>query len=179
MPPATASSPSNWRLLFAFAVLPPVDALMALVVYPALWWLPTTAIFQPPDPAQAARGFAILAGAVGLIVTFGGAVPIVFWLIRRGTLSIGQLVLAGLALGNLPFAMYAAAMILFAIGHLIGGTMSQHLVPAAELLAGVVRALVAGSVLGVMSAIVFWVIGIRTTEYRFPCFRNLPRLMDN
>jgi hypothetical protein len=164
MPPYTTSLPSKWRLLSAFAVLPLVDALMAFVAYPALWWLPTTAVFQPPDAAQAARGFAILAGVLGLLVTTCGAVPVVYWLMKRGPVSLAQLALAGLALGNMPFAIYAAAMIPFAIGHLVAGTMSQHLAHVSELLAGVVRALVIGSVLGVVSAVVFWLIGVRRVD---------------
>ena len=160
MHPYAPSLPSKWRLLSAFAILPLVDALVAFVLYPTLWWLPTTAVFRAPDTIQVASGFAILAGVVGLLVTTCGALPVVFWLLRRGPLSFAQLALAGLALGNMPFAIYAVAMIPFAIGHLVAGTMAQHLAPLSELLAGAVRALVIGSMLGVMSAVVFWLVGV-------------------
>ena len=76
-PEDTTSLPSKWRLLFAFAILPLVDALLAFVAYPALWWLPTTAAYQPPDAAQAAPAVAIMAGVLGLLVTICGAVPVV------------------------------------------------------------------------------------------------------
>ena len=148
-------------MLAAFGILPLVDALVAFAAFPAVWWLSDQGGFQLADPIEAARAFGILSGVLGLLVTLCGAVPVVFWLMRRGPLSAGQLAIAGLALGNVPFAVYLLALVPFAIGHLAAGTMSQHLIPVSELLAGTLRAVAIGSTLGVTSAIVFWFIGIR------------------
>jgi hypothetical protein len=97
---------------------------------------------------------------VGLFVDVGAAV--VFWLIRRG-----QVVHADPdrrpGLGN-SFAIYALALIPYALLHLAFGTLSQHLVPVSELLASTPLPLAIGSGIGMISAVVFWVLAIRGTD---------------
>ena len=106
----------------------------------------------------------MLVGVVAALVTVGGAVPVVLSLIKRGPLTVGRLVLAGVALGNAPLALYAAAVAFFAILHLAAGTMSQHLMPLSSLLAGTLRAVLFGSAMGAASAVVFWFVGIRGAD---------------
>jgi hypothetical protein len=108
-----------------------------------------------------ARTFGILSGILGLIVTAAGAVPVVLWLMKRGPVSLGQLMTVGLVLGNAPFVLYVVGLVLpLTITHVIAGTMSQHLMPISDLVAGTLRALAIGSVMGTVSAIVFWMVGI-------------------
>jgi hypothetical protein len=87
---ATAS-PGKWRVLTAFAVLPVVNAVLAFIGFPIIWWLGGHGGFQPLDSGQAAGGFAMLVGVLGLLVTMSGAMPVVFWLMKRGPVSFRQI----------------------------------------------------------------------------------------
>ncbi|HEX6972832.1 MAG TPA: hypothetical protein VF147_00440 [Vicinamibacterales bacterium] len=90
------------------------------------------------------------------------SVLVVSVLRRLGLLSLGPLLLAGAAIGNIPFAFFAVAFVLPAtVAHLAVGTMSEHLLPLSALVAGTLRAVLIGSSIGVMSAALFWVVAIR------------------
>ena len=160
-----ASSPTHtFRLWAAFAILPFVNALVAFVGFPLVWCMGGHT-GQLADPAQTARAFAIISGFFGLIVTFGGAVPAVLWLMKRGSISLWHLIAVGLVLGNAPFLFYVIGLVLPAtIAHLAVGAMGQHLMPLSSLIAGTLRALAIGSVMGTVSAIVLWFLGIRGTD---------------
>jgi hypothetical protein len=152
--------PLPYRLLAAFAVLPFVNGLLGFVGFPVVWYIGGHT-GRPHDPDQVARTFGILSGILGLIVTAAGAVPVVLWLMKRGPVSLGQLMTVGLVLGNAPFVLYVVGLVLpLTITHVIAGTMSQHLMPISDLVAGTLRALAIGSVMGTVSAIVFWMVGI-------------------
>ena len=154
---ASAVAPGGCRLAAGFAILPLFDALVAFVSSPVVWWLGDHGGFRPVDSTGAASGFAIVAGVMSVLVTLV-AVPVVYWLIRRDQVSVGRLATAGLLLGNIPFAVYVVALIPFAIGHIVGGTMAQHLMSVPDLIAGTLRALAMGSTMGVLSALVFWLV---------------------
>lgn len=157
----TASHIGSARLWLAFAALPVVNAIVGFCAFPLVWRLGNHGAFRPMDSSQAAAGFALLAGALGLVVTLFGALPVVMRLVRRGDVSLRSLAAAGLLLGNVPFALYVALILPFAIVRLIDGTLSEHLLPASELVAGTLRALLIGSVFGVISAVVFWLLAFR------------------
>ena len=55
-------------------------------------------------------------------------------------------------------------MIPATLAHLMNGTLSQHLSPFSALIAGALRALAIGTVMGASSAFVFWLLGVRRTE---------------
>ena len=136
------NSPSRSRLLLGFAILPIVDAGVALLVLP--------------------RGLAVVVAGVGLLVTVAGAVPVVYWLMRARRLRLTNLLLAGLALGNAPFAWYVLGLVLpLTIMHMAMGTLSEHLLPFSSLIAGSARALAIGSFFGVLSAAAFWLVTVR------------------
>lgn len=158
------STRARFRLLAAFAVLPVLDALLAFLWFPLLWDLGGHGARRPADPVQAAGSVAALAGILGMLVTICGAVPVVWWLLKRGPVSFGQLLLAGLVLGNVPFLVYCLALIGPALSHLAMGTMSDHLVPLSELLVAVLRPVAIGSVMGMASASVFWLLTFDTME---------------
>ena len=150
------------RLLAAFAVLPIVDAFAALVAFPLVWALGDDGPSYAARPG-AAMAIATLAGILGLLVTLCGALPVVTWLMRRGPVRFNQLLLAGLVLGNAPFAAFLAMVLPFALIHLASGTLWDRMLPLADLVAGTVRALTIGSAMGVLSAAVFWFVGLRGT----------------
>jgi hypothetical protein len=161
MSPDTHSPHRSYRLWIAFAVLPLVDALMGFVSFPLVWYIGDHN-GRLHDPAQAARGFALLTGFLGLAVTVGAVVPAVLvLLIKRGRITFAQAITAGLVLGNAPFVMTVGVFVLPAIlVHLVEGTMSEHLVPIRDLVAGILRVVALGSVFGGVSAIVFWFVGL-------------------
>lgn len=101
---------------------------------------------------------------MGFCVTLGGAVPAVLWLKMRGQLSARTLALAGLAFGNAPFVAYLLCVLPFAVGHLAAGTMSGHLLPASAVVTLTLRAVTLGSIIGVVSGLTFWFVGIRGTS---------------
>lgn len=164
--PGRNSKRSRWRLAAAFAVVPIVDGILAFAVFPIIWPVGAHGRVQPVDPFSEAASFGVLTGVVALLVTLAGAVPVVSWLINRRRASFANIVKAGLALGNAPFAVYALAAAYFALLHLIGGTMSQHLVPLSSLLAGTLRVIGLGSGLGVAGAVVFWLAALRPSGNR-------------
>lgn len=84
------------------------------------------------------------------------------------TVSIDTALVRGGA--NAPFGVYLIALVLPAtIAHVIGGTMSEHLALLSEPVAGTIRVLLIGSVMGALSGAVFWFIGVyepgRTTRH--------------
>lgn len=139
------SSPGRWRLFIAFAILPPIHALVGFIAFPV-------------------AGFALLIGAMGVLVTLCGGVPVVFSLMKRGPVSFQQIAVAGVALGNVPFAIYAFVILVFSVGHLAMGTLWERLLPLSDLLGGVLRAVTMGSIMGITSAVVFWLAGLRGTD---------------
>ncbi len=157
-PPAQRS----YRLWAAFAVLPFVDALAGFLGFPLVWYTGGHTGQQLHDAAQAARAFGLVAGLLGLVVTLGGAVPAVFWLMKRGPVTLSQLIAAGLILGNIPFVSYVFRLVWsLSLMALNGEPISRHLAPIPDLIAGTLRALAIGSTFGTLSAGVFWFVGIR------------------
>lgn len=153
--------PTTRRLLLGFAILPLVQAGVAVLIWPVVWWMGGHGASRLIDPDGVARGFALLTAILGSIVTIAGAVPVVLWLIRRGRLRLAELLLAGLVLGNAPFGWYVFALVVpITIMHLVMGTLSEHLLPASALIAGAARAVAIGSFFGVLSAAVFWLVAV-------------------
>lgn len=162
------TAPSWVRLLGAFAVLPPMQAVVAYFAFPLVWAFGGHT-GRPVDPSQAAGAFAILVGLIGSAVTVSGAFPVVVWLMRRGDTSLRTFLRAGLILGNAPFALYTLGLVLpLTIAHVLTGTMSGRWLSASELIAGTLRVLVLGSTLGVLSAAIFWFLTFR--DLRAPNF---------
>lgn len=154
------SSP-DWRIWAAFAAVPFADMLAAFVGFPLVLYIGGHA-GRPVDPTQAARAFALTSGMLAVAVTLGGAVPAFFWLLKRGTVSLRHLIAVGLVLGNAPFAVVVFGFVLpMTVVRWIDGTMSQYVVNASTLIAGTLRALLVGCLMGAWSAIVFWFLGVR------------------
>jgi hypothetical protein len=158
--PLSAASPDRWRLLTGFALLPIVNAIVAYLAFPVVWYMGDHGASRPIDPTHAASVFGMLAGVMGLLVTLCGALPVVWSLMTRGPVSFAQILVAGVALGNVPFGVYALFIGAFSLAHIANGTMAEHLIPLSDLVKGVVRAVAIGSVLGLTSAVVFWFVGV-------------------
>src|SRR6266508_6601304 len=65
--------PSRWRLLTGFAVLLIIQALVAYLAFPLVWWLGDHGAFRPVDPDGAARAFALMTAFLGFVMTVAGA----------------------------------------------------------------------------------------------------------
>ena len=162
---AAHASPGGLRVLVAFALMPVINTLLAFVVFPTLRFMRERAEFRVVVGSDdGAYVIAVLTGLVAVIVTVAGAVPVFYTLLKRGPISLKQTLLAGLALGNAPFAVITLATIMFALMHVAAGTISDHLAPLPDLIAANLALIAAGSLLGVTSAAVFWAVAILGTE---------------
>ena len=158
--PSLPKSPYTFRLWAAFAIVPFVDAAVAYLCFPLMWAMRGHP-GQLVNPAGVAFSVAVISGFLGLLVTCAGAVPLVAWLRKRGPISLPTALVAGLLLGNAPFGVYLIGLVTPAtIAHVINGTMSEHLAPLSELIAGTIRILVIGSGMGALSGAVVWFLGL-------------------
>ena len=152
------------RLLLAFVLMPVINTLLAFVVFPTLRFVRERAEFRMViDTDHGTYILAVLTGLIALVVTVAGAVPAFYSMAKRGPISLKQTLLAGLALGNAPFVVAALVAIAFALMHVAAGTISDHLAPLSDLIAGNLALIAAGSFLGVASAAVFWAVAILGT----------------
>ena len=157
----------RWQLLAAVVLIPLLDAVLGYVTFRLAWRLwnqggvPSVASLQLP------MNFAVMAGVLGLLVMMTVALPVSFWLIRRGQTSVRHFAVAGVCLGNLPLAVYLWLVLVVAFVHVVQGTLREHLSPVSELLAGCSRAICVGSVIGAASGIVFWWIAVRGLQHLF------------
>lgn len=162
---AAHALPGGGRLLIAFALMPLINTLLAFVVFPTLRFVRERAEFRMViDTDHGTYILAVLTGLIAVAVTVAGAVPAFYSMAKRGPVSLKQTLLAGLALGNAPFVVGALIAIAFALMHVAAGTISDHLVPLSDLIAGNLALLAAGSLLGVASAAVFWAVAILGTS---------------
>ena len=151
------------RIVAAFAVVPVVVFVAARLGFPIVWSMSGNRgqIISPAEPATA---FAALTGFIGLLVTLFGAMPAFAWMKARGPVSLSRALGAGVILGNSPMIAIAIGALYFTILHIVNGTISQHLSPPMDVIAGFVRLSAIGSVLGASSAFVFWLVGVCGTD---------------
>ena len=118
------------------------------------------------DPAGA-RIMGTIAGVSGVFVTVAAVVPLFVWLRQRGRVTLLHAVSAGVVWGTSRSLSISSILILpFTILHLARGTLSQHLIPLPSLLSSAVRMIVLDPVLGVIGALVFWVVGLAGSSAR-------------
>ena len=119
-------SPYTFRLWAAFVIVPFVNAAVAYLCFPLVW-----AMRGHPghlaDPAEAAFGFALISGVLGLLYV-GGRSAARSVARERGPISLPTALVAGLLLGNAPFGAGLIGLVVPAtMAHVINGTMSEHL----------------------------------------------------
>lgn len=134
------------RIAAGLLAAPVIAALVAYVAFPLVHWsgqhLYGRSTYSPDAPAAFATGVAI-AGVFAVLVA---ALPALLWLLRRGPVTVEQTLIAGMVIGNLPYVL-----------------LSGWIAAACERcdtygVAGAIRGLLIGSILGVLSAAGFWVI---------------------
>ena len=142
--PRTLTPSEEVRLFMALLVQPFVAGGLAFLLFPVLLLDRsgrTLAGGFPLDVIDAARSVAIGAAMVAFAVTLLAA-PVALWLMKRRQLSFPDVLLFGLAFGNLPLILGAVS----------GGTYGVD---------GAVRGVAFASLLGVAGAAAFWVIAVR------------------
>jgi hypothetical protein len=143
------------RMLVGYVLMPPTSALLAA----ASFWDVTPGVTMPES--QPGVAMALVGAIVGFVVTIFAAVPAVAWLLRRGPLSLGRLLLLGAALGNAPFAIILVGI--FAV-QLARGTLSWDVGHLWYGWHGAFRNMIVALVCGAGSAAVFWFVAVRGTE---------------
>jgi hypothetical protein len=148
------------RLRFLAAVLgiPLFDALLGYVAAPVVWWLGNHGAYRSVRPDEVPLRFGLVTGTLGFLVMFTAGIPVAVLLIRRRWTTSHHFAVAGILLGNLPFAGYLCMALYFSLMHLFMGTLAEHLSPIPELLAGGARAVFIGSVMGAASGVAFWLV---------------------
>jgi hypothetical protein len=153
--PMTASPRAEMRMLVGYLLMPPMCGLLAYLTIRAE--LALGVWFHNGHPSELAAlqlAFAVAIFAAP-IATIAGAVPGVAWLIRRRWLTLPNLLLSGVAFGNVPIAIL---MILALLEKLRNGTLES--VEPLQLFAPALL----GAWFGAWAALFFWFISIRGTE---------------
>lgn len=150
------------RLLIAFAVAPFAAGAVMFIILLALWYSGVHAFEGPPaEPVDVAVGIAFGVTIIAIYVIGCGAVPAVIWLANRGPLPLRKVLLLGAVLGNVPFALIIAGIILT---QFVNGTLSSEVGRLWYGFPGAIRNIALGVVIGMSSAAVFWLIAVRGTE---------------
>jgi hypothetical protein len=158
------SAIAGLRLVAALAVVPFAAGTVMFLTYLALWFSGARVFEGPPfdlkGAVHAAAGLALGVTIIGFAVTGVAVLPLV-WMGSRGPLSLKNVLFLGAALGNVPFAVIVVAILLV---QLRNGSLSSDVPRLWYGLYGAVRAIALGFWIGISSAAVFWVIGVRGTE---------------
>ena len=150
-----ATPRAEMRMLVGYVLMPPMCGLLAYLTIRGE--LAMGVWFHNGRPSQQVALQLALAVTIfaAPIATIAGAVPGVAWLIRRGRLTLPNLLLSGVAFGNIPIAIL---MVLAFLEKLRNGTAAS--VEPLHVLAPVLL----GAWFGVWAALFFWFVSIRGTE---------------
>ena len=143
------------RLFAGFVVQPFAAAILGFTTFPLID-LSGRALYGgvATDPMAAAVSIALGAGFAAFFVTLCGAFPVVVWLLKRGPLTLKQILWGGVILGNVPFAIIVPLAAITSSTD-AGATWFGPI--------AMVRALAAGAMFGLAGATLFWAISIRGT----------------
>jgi len=156
--PRPISRLADARLLLAFAVTPFAAGGVMFVLSFAIFSSGVSVFAgSPADPFDAAMSLGVGVTILSVCVTVLGALPGVIWMARRAMLSFRNVLLLGVALGNLPFVLIVAGII---VTEFAKGTLSLNVPRLWEGTFGTVRAVALGVLVGVPTAAVFWLIGL-------------------
>lgn len=154
------SSGDELRLFVGLALQPFVAAALGFASFPLVDYTgrPLYGGF-PADPVASAISFSFGVGIVALVVTVCGALPTVLYLLKRGRLTLKQVLVGGAVLGNAPFIVLVAGIL---VSHVARGMMSPDVGQLWYGFRGAIRATAISSYLGVGSAAVFWLVAGRS-----------------
>jgi hypothetical protein len=106
------SSKDELRLFAGLAVQPFVGTALAFISVPLVDYS-GRALYGgfPADSGDAATSFAFGVSIVAVCVTVCGALPTVLYLLKRSPLTLKQVLVGGVALGNAPFILMVAGIV--------------------------------------------------------------------
>lgn len=138
------------RVLAGLLVQPAVAGAAAFVLFPLLDYTNRALglYFGQLDYVRAARSVALGAAVAAVFVTLLGALPAIAWLANR-PVTLSRTLTAGGVLGNAP-----AALLLLLIG--LHGNDGRTMYDALYGVAGVLRTIAFGTLIGLACATVFW-----------------------
>ena len=139
--------PAERRVDIAFLLQPFVCAALGFALFP---FIAVTHSGRVVNPLRTAIVFGVVTGMVSVLITATAALTFTR-LRKRGQTSAAQTMLYGAAFGNIPAA--------FAV---VGTMISRRDITAfADAVDGSFRAIVFGTVVGVVSSVVFWLMAGR------------------
>jgi len=144
------------RRVAAFAILPFVAATLAYVGAP-LFERSLLKQVGGSFPDGIAASFAAGAFVVAVLVTVFGGIPLYAWMSERGPIAFKKSVIAGVALGNAPFLIAAAVIVVVKVFN--GSPQSDG--NAWYGLAGALRTITTSTLIGAALGSVFWLVGLR------------------
>jgi hypothetical protein len=141
--------------------MPATAAIMAVPLYAGMYaagLLPRGAAINSLDSALGlGSGVAFLA----VIVTVFCAIPAVNWLNEHRVLSLKRLLVLGAVLGNVPLAIIVLVVL---VVQTTKGGFSTHVGQYWYGLGGAAARLAMGTIIGVGSALVLWLVAIKSND---------------
>jgi hypothetical protein len=143
-------------MLAGLAAAPVAAAFISVGTYEAFWHaglIPHGAPIHSFD-AAVALGFGVLILAV--VVTGTAAVPGVIWLNKKRWLTLGKVLAFGAVVGNMPFALIVAGVIVARLSGVLTGDVAENWYG----LSGAIVRVAMGVAAGAGGAATFWLVSV-------------------
>jgi hypothetical protein len=151
-----SSAALTLRMLAGLAAAPVAAVLSSVGVYDAFWHAGLMQHGVPLHSIDAAAPLAAGVFTLGVVVTGVAAVPGVIWLNERRSLTLARLLMFGAVIGNLPFALIVAGVIVARLVGGLTGDISQNWYGLSGALANIAMGVVAGA----GGAATFWLVSV-------------------
>jgi len=145
------------RTISGFAVAPVAATLIALCTYDAFWHAGLFPDGAPLHSLDSAASFGAGVAILAFLTTTAAAVPGVMWLQRHGPLSLGRVMVLGAVLGNVPFALIIAGIV---VTNVISGRLSPDVAHYWYGLGGALVRVSLGVISGGGAAALFWLVAV-------------------
>ena len=153
-PPRALTAAEEMRLCMGFVVLPFVAAVVAFVGFPILAFGRDFGF--DPDLTGAAVSVAGGTFMFAVVFTLVCVVPTAIWILKRRAVPFGEVLLFGLALGNLPVAIAGLAAVVQRMFLSASSPANQW---------AAIGTVGFASLIGLIGAAVFWAISIRGRNF--------------
>ena len=144
-------------MLAGLAAAPVAAAVISVGVYDAFWHAGLMPYGAPLHSVGAAVAFGAGVFILAVVVTGAAAVLGVIWLNERRWLTPGRLLVFGAVIGNLPFALIVAGIVVVQLG---AGTPIGDIPRYWYGLGGALARIAMGVVAGAGGAATFWLVGV-------------------
>lgn len=140
------------RLLSGFAAAPVAAAVISVGLLDVFWHAGLLPDGAPPHSLDsvAAVGLGVMILAV---MTLGAAMPGILWFNKRGWLTLGNLLLLGAVVGNLPLTVITGSVIVSGSDTALAASWFS--------LSGILVRVAMGVLAGAGGAATFWLVGVQ------------------